>query len=86
MSVIKTSNTIEFIGKYIKIHGHKYDYSWLNIGVYNKIKIICKKYGGFLQLPHDNLLGKGCSICGRERTVQSHKMNTDMFAKNSLKQ
>jgi hypothetical protein len=86
MPVMKTSNTIEFIEKSIKIHGHKYDYSSVKyIGVYNKIKIICKKHGEFLQLPHDHLLGKGCSICGRKRTVQSHKMNTDMFIKKAQK-
>lgn len=60
----RSLTTGEFIKKAIKIHGDKYDYSKVNYkNADSKIKIICKKHGGFLQIPSDHLRGCGCSKC-----------------------
>ena len=48
--MIKT-NTNTLIKKYKEIHGELYDYSEVSfVNKYNKIKIICKKHGDFLQV------------------------------------
>ena len=60
----KTSNTIEFIEKSIKIHYDKYDYSNVEyIKSEENVIIICKKHGEFLQQPNNHLQGKGCKKC-----------------------
>lgn len=55
-----------FIEKSKAIHGDFYDYSKVAIGKNNKQKviIICKKHGEFLQRPNDHISGYGCIKCG----------------------
>ena len=56
--------TEKFIERAKEVHGDKYDYSRVNYkNNCSKIKIICKKHGGFLQIPSDHLRGCGCSMC-----------------------
>lgn len=63
-SGVYKSNTEEFIEKSIKIHGEKYDYSLVDYkGNKEKIIIICKYHGEFLQRPNNHLYGQGCSKC-----------------------
>jgi very-short-patch-repair endonuclease len=54
----------EFISKSKNVHGDKYDYSKV---IYNnareKIEIICKKHGKFLQIPDAHVRGVGCPFC-----------------------
>lgn len=58
------SNTSEFIQKCCTIHGNKYNYSRTKYSTNrNKVLIICKKHGEFLQTPNDHLAGKGCPRC-----------------------
>jgi very-short-patch-repair endonuclease len=58
--------TEEFIVKANIKHNNKFDYSLVNyINCTNKIKIICKEHGEFLQLPRDHLHGYGCQKCGQ---------------------
>lgn len=55
------------IGRAIKIHGDKYDYSKLEyIKSHQKVEIICSKHGSFFQTPHGHLMGAGCSHCVRK--------------------
>ncbi len=64
-------NTERAIEKFIALHGERYDYS--NV-VYkntkNKVEIICKIHGAFMQRPINHLQGKGCPIC-------NHGWNSD---------
>lgn len=65
--------TEEFINEAIKIHGNKYDYSFVDYrGTDIKVKIFCKKCNKyFLQTPHLHLMEHGCEKCivskGEER-------------------
>lgn len=70
----KTLTTEQFIERAKKAHGDRYDYSQA-IYVRNNIpiKIICKKHGLFEIKPISHTVGKGCSICGRERTIKAVK-------------
>ncbi len=58
------SDTKDFIRKCKAVHNCKYDYS---IVEYNKsdekVNIICKLHGEFLQTPHSHLGGTGCPKC-----------------------
>ena len=67
--------TKQFINKANKVHNNKYDYSKT---IYKtsiiKIKIICKKHGGFLQTPNSHLCGQGCPKCDK-----SYKLTIENF-------
>lgn len=57
----------DFLYRFEKVHGNKYDYSlmeYTNRDV--KIKIICPKHGIFEQTPHNHENGQGCPKCGRD--------------------
>lgn len=60
--------TEEFIEKAKKKHSNKYNY---NKVVYtrstDKVIIVCKDHGEFLQTPHKHMQGNGCPKCGVER-------------------
>lgn len=48
------------------VHGNLYDYSKvIYIGQLDKITIICKEHGEFLQNPKEHFKGHGCQKCGR---------------------
>ena len=60
----KKNTTAQFIEKSIAVHNDKYDYSKVEYaGNKNKIIIICKTHGDFLQQPSHHLAGHGCSKC-----------------------
>ena len=55
----------EFIERSTLKHGQKYDYSLVEIkGALEKVKILCKKHGEFLQTPSSHMFGSGCRKCG----------------------
>jgi|ERR1035437_6590820 hypothetical protein len=57
----------EFVIKAKKVHGNKYDYNTTNyIRAIEKVIIVCKKHGNFLQTPNKHLLGRGCPTCAKE--------------------
>jgi hypothetical protein len=65
-NILISQKTKDFIGKAIKIHGDKYDYSLVEY--YNnstKIIIICEKHGEFKQIPNSHLLGHNCAKCSK---------------------
>lgn len=62
----KTSYTQdEILQKFKDVHGDRYDYSKVS---YNKstekVEIVCKTHGIFLQTPSCHMIGQGCPICG----------------------
>ena len=63
----------EFIEKARKVHGDKYDYSsveYKNSGTKVKIFCIkCSKY--FYQTPGSHLNGRGCPLCGKEKSSKA---------------
>jgi len=67
LSLLKTLTKQEFIKKAIELHKDEYDYSKIQYKSSDqKIIIICKKHGEFLQTPNGHLCGNGCKKCGIE--------------------
>lgn len=84
----QSSNTEEFISKARSVHGDKYDYSLVDyINNHTKVEIICTEHGKFIQPPKDHLSGRGCPICGRERSNEDIKsrmmLSEDEFIKRA---
>jgi predicted nucleic acid-binding Zn-ribbon protein len=76
----QSSNNDEFIKNAIIIHGHTYDYSKVNyINAKDKVIIICKRHGEFLQSPTNHLSKKGCQQCGQNRTAIKKTNSTENF-------
>lgn len=60
--------TQSFIEKCVQIHNNIYSYSEVVfIGMKNKITIICKNHGKFLQTPDKHINGQGCKKCNKPR-------------------
>lgn len=61
----KFKTTEDIINDFTKIHGDKYDYSKVNyVSAKDKVLIICKKHGEFLQRVNHHIKRKqGCPIC-----------------------
>lgn len=69
----------ELILKADMIHNHKYDYSKVSsCKKKNKVIIICRIHGDFLQSWSDHLLGHGCATCSKNK-----KMNSIEFIKKA---
>jgi len=69
-----------FIVKAQKIHGDRYNYSKVKYKRNSdKVRIICKIHGEFLQAPRDHLSGSGCNRCGIARNVSSQTLTTEEF-------
>ncbi len=74
------SNKDEFINKSIEIHGDKYDYSLVDYtGNKNKVKIICKIHGEFLQNPNGHLDGNGCNECAIKLNADRNRKSLEQF-------
>lgn len=57
-------SSADFINDAIRLWGGRYDYSEVKYdGNKNKVRIICRKHGTFLQTPNDHLTGYGCPRC-----------------------
>jgi len=79
------STTEEFIEKAKEVHGETYDYTKaLYETSKQKIIIICKEHGEFLQTPHCHLSGQGCSLCGDIKGSMKRTSNTEEFIKRSV--
>ena len=78
---MKTEN---FIKRSKLIHGDKYSYELVNyVNNTTKVKIICPIHGIFEQRPCNHLDGKGCKLCGREKTLSSIRRDLDYFLNKS---
>lgn len=63
------------LDKFREVHGDKYDYSLVNFkSIREKVEIICKKHGSFLQEPFSHYQNQGCPKCksskGEERIMK----------------
>jgi hypothetical protein len=75
----------KFIEEAIKIHDEKYDYSKVNyIGANDKVIIICKNHGDFLQQPASHLSGNGCPKCGIIQIGEKLKKTSEKFIKEAI--
>lgn len=84
MTKNNTCTTLEFIKKANKIHGSKYDYSFVNYKKSSiKIKINCLLHEQFLQTPANHLSGHGCSKCGDTINGDRSRMKIREFIKKS---
>ncbi len=73
VGLLRLNNDI-FIKRSEQIHGDKYDYSLVDIkNSKNKILIICKIHGNFIQSPHKHLIGRGCVKCGTSYGKKENK-------------
>jgi hypothetical protein len=80
---IKTLTTEKFIKDCKLTHGDKYDYSKVDYVHYKqKIIIICKIHGEFLQSPHGHKHGAGCMSCGKDKS-ESKLILLKEFIKNA---
>jgi very-short-patch-repair endonuclease len=60
----KVKTTEKFIGEAKKVHGDKYNYSLVDYKkALEKIVIICKIHGKFVQTPDNHLHNHGCQTC-----------------------
>lgn len=68
----RPNTTKSFIDAATKLHGTRYDYSQVNyIKAIQKVKIICREHGEFLQTPNQHLGEAGCPKCvGRNKTTE----------------
>jgi len=70
-SKLKTMTNNEFVIRAKLKHGDEYDYSKSD---YKKSKekviIICKKHGEFLQAPSEHLKGSKCKLCSAEKVSE----------------
>lgn len=71
-----------FLEKANKIHDNFYNYDKVNyINARTKITIVCPIHGDFEQLPFNHLKGKGCKICGVEKTKVKLYKTSEVFIK-----
>lgn len=78
----RTKNIEQFINDAIKIHGNLYDYSKVNyLNSSEKICIVCKEHGEFLQTPNSHLMNHGCPICNHS---SMEKLIFNWLTKNNI--
>lgn len=72
--------THEVVGRFIVVHGNRYDYSLVDYtGSKIKVKIICQEHGVFEQIPNSHLNGSGCSACAGVKPL-----NNEVFIKKLI--
>jgi hypothetical protein len=64
-------DTENVLDDFKKVHGDRYDYSKVVYkGKADKVEIICKQHGSFLQSPNHHMRNRNCPKCGMESTHQ----------------
>ena len=64
----------EWIGRFKKVHGDKYDYSKVEyVDSKTKVCIICPEHGEFWQTPNNHSRGYGCPLCGLKKVREAVK-------------
>jgi len=82
MSKRKTNE--EFIAEAIKIHGNKYNYSYVEYkGANIPVTIICPIHGEFQQRAADHINGHGCKKCFYEQKRQQQAKDVSDFITQS---
>jgi hypothetical protein len=76
--------TLEWIENAKKIHSDTYDYSKVDYKKSNeKVIIICKTHGEFLQNPSSHLQGRDCSKCAYIVSGNNHRKSQEEFIKQA---
>lgn len=83
----RIKSLVEFIDEANKVHNNKYDYSQtIYKSSHDKIKIICKEHGEFLQQTDAHIRQKqGCPICGKIKQVLKRTKTLEKFIEDSVK-
>lgn len=77
--------TSKFIEKSINVHGNIYDYSKsVYVDALTKIEIGCNIHGYFMQLPHNHISGRGCSLCSGKLRGDAQRKTTESFIKEAI--
>jgi hypothetical protein len=66
------------------VHKDVYDYSLLNVSD-DKVTIVCKTHGPFLQDIYNHLWGYGCAKCGRMKVEAASRKRLDTFLDDARK-
>jgi len=62
----KRGDTARYVTRAKSVHGDRYDYSDVNfLGMHERIDIICREHGKFVQIANGHIQGSGCPKCGR---------------------
>ena len=70
----------EFIKRANEVHGDRYDYSLVDYkDTRTKVEIVCTEHGSFFQSPNKHMQGRGCKVCGRERTIEHNFLTLNDF-------
>jgi len=80
----RSSSTDGFVERARKVHGGRYDYSQVEYRTaHEKVEVICRKHGPFLQTPSNHLMGRGCPRCA---TVVSkgHQQIADLLSELNI--
>lgn len=81
----KDEQTIEFIRKAREVHGDTYDYSKVQYKkAIEKVIIICKTHGEFLQQSNLHLNGSGCNKCAIISRNNNSRYDTNTFIQKSI--
>ena len=81
----QTCTNDEFIKKANIKHNNKFDYSLANyVNAKEKIKIICKEHGEFLQNANNHLNGQGCPICKPIAVGNAKRANQENIIKRFI--
>lgn len=82
----KKKTAEEFIADAIAVHGDRYDYSSTQYTLStNKVAIICKLHGEFIQTAKDHIGKKaGCPECANVKNRENVRSNTEEFINKCL--
>lgn len=81
-----TTSDEDFINKANIVHNFKYDYSNMNYNrITKKFNFYCELHGNNIQTRGNHLAGKGCTKCGRIRTVAYNSKNPGGWSITSWK-
>ena len=76
----KRMTTDEFIGKAVKVHGERYDYSKsLYVRAIDKIIVTCVTHGDFSVTPNKHLMGRNCPKCADIKRHMASTRTQNMF-------
>jgi hypothetical protein len=80
----KKSTKDEFIKISNKSHNNFYNYdNVIYVNNITKVEIICPIHGEFKQIPKDHKKGRGCSECGKIKSIKTRSHTLDYFIKMS---
>jgi hypothetical protein len=75
----------DVVAELVAVHGNTYSYpdQPLMNKCSDKIRIVCKVHGEFLQNFSSHLKGIGCKACGIEKSIATRATSTDKFIKKA---